>query len=104
MDISDHFDPFFIYAGFSNSVSSKHYFFSNLILFFRYLLYIYPVLCSPIITKSSHVVPSKVMERKRLKFDIQLQVKDRFDILAPMISNSRLEFPETRLVQYDCGM
>ena len=40
---------------------------------------------------------------KRLETELRSQCHPKFNILGPMMAHTRLQFPETRLVQYDCG-
>jgi E1A-binding protein p400 len=69
----------------------------------RFLLYVYPVVSQSVLLKTSHDIPWREMRMKRLQTELRTQCHPKFNILGPMEAHARLQFPETRLVQYDCG-
>ena len=70
----------------------------------RFLMYVPPATCLPIRLHASHVAPS--LMRKEAVFTAQLEKKvaDVPDLLHPVATSFQLQFPETRLIQYDCGI
>lgn len=70
---------------------------------YRFSLYVRPVVAPVIAMRCSHMAPSKVQESQNLANTLNCQLAGKTDILLPAITQSLIQFPETRLVQYDCG-
>ena len=69
----------------------------------RFLCIVPRVMCPPIQFHASHLPPSKRTEIENISSKICHQLSDSLDVLQIPISQSRLQFPELRLIQYDCG-
>ena len=61
------------------------------------------VVCPSIQFHASHLPPSKRTKIENLSSELSRQLSDAFDVMQSPISQSRLQFPELRLIQYDCG-
>lgn len=69
----------------------------------RYV-FLVPKVSTPIIQMhTSHPAPHKVMQKNNFLQDLHQNLSPRCDLLHPIISNMRTQFPELRLIQYDCG-
>ncbi|XP_074595103.1 helicase domino-like isoform X2 [Brevipalpus obovatus] len=51
----------------------------------------------------SHPSPWKVQAEKNLFDDLGRELSPKCDIFHPIVTNMRTQFPELRLIQYDCG-
>ena len=79
------------------------YILTSVFLLSRFGLFVHPVISSPIKLHVCHPAPSKVQNIKNLINDVTSSVGNRFSLLYPFKKMSLIQFPETRLVQYDCG-
>lgn len=67
------------------------------------------VLCVPAVSAPqprfhvSHPPPSKFWERKRTQAMLQQELSSRCALLHPIASAMVTQFPDPRLIQYDCG-
>ena len=69
----------------------------------RFLCIVPRVMSPPIQFHASHIPPSKRTEVENLSSSLSHNLSDAFDVLQTPISQNRLQFPELRLIQYDCG-
>ncbi|KAI1293878.1 Helicase domino [Halotydeus destructor] len=69
----------------------------------RFVTAVSPVAAPSIQMHVSHPEPSKKRTEQLFEHDIRSEVSPKCDILHPYISNIRTQFPELRLIQYDCG-
>lgn len=51
----------------------------------------------------SHPTPWKTQSESNMIEDLRIGLSSKCDLLHPIISNFRTQFPELRLIQYDCG-
>lgn len=71
--------------------------------FLRFLLYV-PETCSPgVYLRTAHPPPSMVVEELYLRERLTTELVPKMDYLYGLQVNSKVQFPETRLIQYDCG-
>lgn len=69
----------------------------------RYVFLVPRVSAPPIQMHVSHPVPWKVQEERNFTHDLHTDLSPKCDFLHPIVSNFRTQFPELRLIQYDCG-
>eukprot|EP00118_Oscarella_pearsei_P012688 m.95532 g.95532 ORF g.95532 m.95532 type:complete len:1744 (+) comp36853_c0_seq1:131-5362(+) len=69
----------------------------------RFLMYIPPVTGAPVHLHASHVAPSMARNEAIFKAQLEKEISSAPDLLHPIEISSRMQFPETRLIQYDCG-
>ena len=50
-----------------------------------------------------HPPPSYLTRQKHIEERLQSELSDKLHILHPIIRGQLLQFPEVRLIQYDCG-
>lgn len=51
----------------------------------------------------SHPDPSDRLTEQVFEQELQHAIRDRVSLLHTVVSNTRAQFPEARLIQYDCG-
>ena len=69
----------------------------------RFLCIVPRVVSPPIRFHAPHLPPSKRSEVENLSSELTKSLSNSLDVLQTPISCSRLQFPELRLIQYDCG-
>ena len=69
----------------------------------RFLCIVPRVMCPPIQFHASHLPPSKRSEIENLSSEMSHHLSNALNVLQIPLSQSRLQFPELRLIQYDCG-
>lgn len=62
------------------------------------------VFAQPIELHASHPPPSYLNEERRRTEILKTELKDRCSILHSAATNYCFNFPDRRLIQYDCGM
>ena len=62
-----------------------------------------PVTSQRIQMHTCHPPPSYLTRQKQIEERLQSELSDKLDILHPIIRGKLLQFPEVRLIQYDCG-
>ena len=78
-------------------------------LSFLFLFFNRFVLCVPAVSAPqprfhvSHPPPSKFWERRRTQAMLQQELSSRCALLHPIASAMVTQFPDPRLIQYDCG-
>ncbi|KAJ8043053.1 Helicase domino [Holothuria leucospilota] len=69
----------------------------------RYVFYV-PKVASPGITFSTaHPSPAAVVQHERFKASLSSQLDESLECLHPIQVRKKIQFPELRLIQYDCG-
>lgn len=72
-------------------------------LFFRFV-FVVPVVTAPRIKMhASHPPPSMVQQERYLEHKLKKQLAPKSWGLHPISSRMTVQFPELRLIQYDCG-
>ncbi|RWS11744.1 Helicase domino-like protein [Dinothrombium tinctorium] len=69
----------------------------------RFVFVVPPVSAPRIQMHCSHPVPWKKQEEVNFLYELHQQLSPKCEILHPIVSNLRTQFPELRLIQYDCG-
>lgn len=69
----------------------------------RFLCIVPRVVAPPIRLHASHLPPSKVTQIENLSSQLSENLSDKINVLQTPLASSRLQFPELRLIQYDCG-
>ncbi|XP_023242373.1 helicase domino-like, partial [Centruroides sculpturatus] len=69
----------------------------------RYVFVVPGVTAPQITMHTSHPSPSAVNEEKHRVQFLHQELSARCSLLHPITSNTRTQFPELRLIQYDCG-
>lgn len=69
----------------------------------RYVVYV-PAVRAPVPRfHVSHPPPHKLWNERRLWIELQRQLSPKLSLLHPISSLMLTQFPEPRLIQYDCG-
>jgi len=69
----------------------------------RFVVYIPAVTAPPIILHTSHPPPSKLWETQKRDFLLKTSLSPLSTMLHPIQSGMMTQFPDPRLIQYDCG-
>ncbi|CAG2161571.1 unnamed protein product [Oppiella nova] len=69
----------------------------------RFICIVPRVMSAPIRLHASHMPPSKKAHIEALSSRLSRHLLDRLDVLQIPYSQMRTQFPELRLIQYDCG-
>ncbi|CAG2100825.1 unnamed protein product [Medioppia subpectinata] len=69
----------------------------------RFICIVPRVMTSPVRLHASHLPPSKRTSIETLSAQLSHHLSDRLDVLQIPVSQMRTQFPELRLIQYDCG-
>jgi len=72
-------------------------------LFTRYVCFVPHVSAPCIEMHASHAPPSRINQIHHLERELDERLSPSKDFLHPIESAMRTQFPETRLIQYDCG-
>lgn len=76
---------------------------NNILTLCRYLVFV-PAVCAPVPRfHVSHPAPSKHLSLQHLQKVLELELLPKCDILHPIVSALLTQFPDPRLIQYDCG-
>jgi SNF2 family DNA or RNA helicase len=69
----------------------------------RFIMWIPTVESSPIVMHASHTPPSRIREQALYHTMLDKELSRLPPLLHPVTTAMMLQFPETRLIQYDCG-
>lgn len=72
-------------------------------LLVRFLITVLPVTAPPVSLHASHPHPSFVNDCDQMNFQLNLELSPLMAFLHPISTSFEFHFPETRLIQYDCG-
>ena len=70
----------------------------------RFVITVPPTTAPPITMCTHHPSPSRVLHEERRMQALSQELSPRADFLHPIATSTCFQFPETRLIQYDCGM
>ena len=73
-------------------------------LYITFVFAVPAVRTQPIQMHACHPPPSHVTRQQNLEEGLIHEVSHKLDILHPIVRGQLLQFPEVRLIQYDCGM
>ncbi|XP_043258591.1 helicase domino isoform X2 [Colletes gigas] len=72
-------------------------------VFERFVVHV-PAVCAPTPRfHVSHPPPHKLFGQRRLQMELQRQISPKFALFHPVTSAMMTQFPDPRLIQYDCG-
>ena len=74
-----------------------------MIFIFRFVFFIPAVTGQRIKIHSSHPPPSYMEKQKQFEGAMKHKLSSKLSILHPVVRDQLLQFPEVRLIQYDCG-
>ena len=69
----------------------------------RYTFVVPPATAPMIAMHTSHTPPSLMNQERRLQETLSTELKPKTWCLHPIENQFRMDFPELRLIQYDCG-
>ena len=69
----------------------------------RFVITVPPATAPTITMHTHHPSPSRVLHEERRKLELSQELSPRADFLHPIATSVCFQFPETRLIQYDCG-
>ena len=69
----------------------------------RFIMWIPNVENPPIVMHASHTPPSMIREQALYHTMLDKELSTLPPLLHPVTTAMKLQFPETRLIQYDCG-
>ncbi|KAI9564810.1 hypothetical protein GHT06_008551 [Daphnia sinensis] len=69
----------------------------------RFVVYTPAVTAPPIVFHASHPPPSKLWSQQKRDYDLKSNLSPLTAILHPIQSAMMTQFPDPRLIQYDCG-
>ncbi|XP_051168186.1 helicase domino isoform X2 [Leptopilina boulardi] len=72
-------------------------------IFERFVTYVPAVQAPQPRFHCSHPPPQKLWAEQRLKFELKRQLSPKLALLHPVARSMLTQFPEPRLIQYDCG-
>ena len=67
-------------------------------------MYTPAVTAPPIVFHTSHPPPSNLWGSQKREYDLKSNLSPLASILHPIKSAMMTQFPDPRLIQYDCGM
>jgi hypothetical protein len=73
------------------------------ILFDRFVMYVPPVNAPSPRLHASHASPSCVWAERRLQEHLSVELAPKAHLLHPVAGAMATQFPDPRLIQYDCG-
>ncbi|XP_015431567.1 PREDICTED: helicase domino [Dufourea novaeangliae] len=72
-------------------------------VFERFVVHV-PAVCAPTPRfHVSHPPPHKLYDQRRMQTELQRQLSPKFALFHPVTSAMMTQFPDPRLIQYDCG-
>ncbi|XP_076232641.1 domino helicase isoform X2 [Calliopsis andreniformis] len=72
-------------------------------VFERFVVHV-PAVCAPAPRfHVSHPPPHKLLAQRRMQMELQRQLSPKLALLHPVASAMMTQFPDPRLIQYDCG-
>ena len=72
-------------------------------LFLRFVVYTPAVTAPPIVFHASHPPPSKLWQSQKKSYVLKASLSPLASILHPIQSAMMTQFPDPRLIHYDCG-
>ncbi|XP_014224907.1 helicase domino isoform X1 [Trichogramma pretiosum] len=88
----------------AEAIKSTEYYVQELkTIFEKFLVHVPAVLASSPKFHVSHPPPHKLWKDQRLVLELKQHLDEKLSILHPIASSMLTQFPDPRLIQYDCG-